>query len=140
MHIMMQSSTVITRSKLSRYYIQQWDYSSRTWITIETHNRHPILRPNRWAMGCLLCENFRQNVPCYNGAALYLNFVAIIGWQYVAQYDYFRFNGNDWAYEYWLTRAFGENWCKENRTGCIFCCIRPDSKFHGANMEPSWGR
>ena len=49
-----QSSAVITRSNIVRYCInnhRNWGrISIRCWI----HNRHPIARPGRRAMGCLL--------------------------------------------------------------------------------------
>ena len=49
-----QSSAVITRSNIVRYYInnyRNWDrISIRCWI----HKRHPIVRPNGRAMECLL--------------------------------------------------------------------------------------
>ena len=50
-----------------RYYINNY----RTWAKISIrywiHKRHPIHRPNGWAMGCLLWENW----PRYNGTTLY---------------------------------------------------------------------
>ena len=42
----LQSNVVITRSNLSLYCIQHCDYSSKACIRLETHNRHPIPRPN----------------------------------------------------------------------------------------------
>ena len=36
-----------------------------------THKRHPIPRPHGRAMGCLLCKNFGENWPRYNGTVLY---------------------------------------------------------------------
>ena len=41
-----QSSAVITRSILSRYYSRYCDDGSRTYITIQTHNTHAIPRPH----------------------------------------------------------------------------------------------
>ena len=49
-------SVVIMRSNLSQYYTQHCDYSSRKWIRLETHNRHPIAHPNGWAMGCFFVK------------------------------------------------------------------------------------
>ena len=61
-----QLSAVITQSNLSGYYTKYCDqfitilnaalwYSSRTWIRLETHNRHPIPR-----LGCLLWRYWRK--------------------------------------------------------------------------------
>ena len=46
-----QSGAIITRSNLSRYFTQHCNYSSRTWIGLETHNRHTIPRPSGRARG-----------------------------------------------------------------------------------------
>ena len=51
---MIQLSAVNIQSNLSWYYHQHCDDSSRTYNRLQTHNRHPIPRPHRWAMGCLL--------------------------------------------------------------------------------------
>ena len=56
LHIQIQSSAVITRSNLSRFYTQR----CRTWLRLENHNRHPIPRPNGRAMECLLSGNWRK--------------------------------------------------------------------------------
>ena len=59
-----QSSAVITRSSMIRYYMNDCRSSGRISITCWFHKRHPIHRPNGWAMGCLLwilliLHNFR---------------------------------------------------------------------------------
>ena len=50
----LQSSAVITRSNLSRYYIRHCDNGGRKWIRFWNHKSHPIPRPNGRAMGHLL--------------------------------------------------------------------------------------
>ena len=49
-----QSSAVITRFNIVRYYINKYRNWSRIWIRRWIHKRHPIPRPNGRAMGCLL--------------------------------------------------------------------------------------
>ena len=55
-----QSNAVITRSILSRYYTRHWDDSNSTRTRLETHNKHPIARPNGRVMGCLLWVYWRK--------------------------------------------------------------------------------
>ena len=62
-----QSSAVITRSNIVRYYINNYRTCARISISYWIHKRHPIHRPNGWAMRCLLWENW----PRYNGTTLY---------------------------------------------------------------------
>ena len=47
-------SAVITRSNIVRYYINDYRNWDRTLISCWIHKRHPIPRPKRRAMGCLL--------------------------------------------------------------------------------------
>ena len=49
-----QSSAVITRSNIVRYYINNYRNWSRMSIRCRIHKRHHITRPNGRAMGCLL--------------------------------------------------------------------------------------
>ena len=49
-----QSRTVITRSSIVRYYINNYRNWGRISIRCWIHKRHPIPRPNGQAMGCLL--------------------------------------------------------------------------------------
>ena len=65
-----QSSAVITRSNLSRYYIRHCDSSGRNWIRYLNHSRHPIPRPHERAMGVYF-EDLGENWARYNGTALY---------------------------------------------------------------------
>ena len=43
---LIQSSVVITRSNLSRYYTRYCDDSNSKITWLQTHNRHPIARPH----------------------------------------------------------------------------------------------
>ena len=52
--IVILSGAVITRSNISRYYIQHRNDNIRTQIRQWTHKRHSMPRPNGRAMGCLL--------------------------------------------------------------------------------------
>ena len=65
-----QWSAVIRRSILSRFYTRHCNNSSRTWIRLETQNRHPLPRPNGRAMG-VCCEDIRENGTRYIDTALY---------------------------------------------------------------------
>ena len=56
-----QSSAVITRSNLSRYYTRQGNNGGRNWIRYQNHNRHSIPRPHGRAMGCLLWGFWRKS-------------------------------------------------------------------------------
>ena len=58
--LLIQSSVVITRCNLSRYYLRHSDYRSRTSIKLRTHNRHTIPRPHGRAMRCLLWAFWRK--------------------------------------------------------------------------------
>ena len=60
-----QSSAVVTRSNLSRYYIRHCDDSGRKWIRFQNHNRHPISRPQGRAMG-VYCQIVRiwEKIDC----------------------------------------------------------------------------
>ena len=49
-----QSSAVITRSHIKRYYMNDYRNCCRISIRYWIHKRHPIPRPNWRAMGCLL--------------------------------------------------------------------------------------
>ena len=49
-----QSSAVITRSNIVRYYMNDYRNGGRISIRCWIHKRHPIPRPNGWAIGCLL--------------------------------------------------------------------------------------
>ena len=49
-----QSSAVITRSNIVRYYFGDYRNWSRTSIRCWDHKTHPIPRPNGRAMGCIL--------------------------------------------------------------------------------------
>ena len=57
----MQSSAVIARSNIVRYYVNGYrNWSSRISIGWWIRKRHPIPRPNGWAMRCL-CEYLWKN-------------------------------------------------------------------------------
>ena len=45
-----------------------------TWIRFQTHKRHPIPRPHRRAMGCLLWDLWRR-LTMFNGTHSILNYV-----------------------------------------------------------------
>ena len=66
---LIQSSVVITRSNLSRYYTRYCDdsNSNRTWL--QTHNRHPIARPHYGLSIIRILEIIKLR---YNGMALNL--------------------------------------------------------------------
>ena len=66
-----QSSVVITRSNIVKYYIHNYRTWSRISIRCWIHKRHPIPRPNGRAMGCF-CGYLWENWPRYNGTRLYL--------------------------------------------------------------------
>ena len=66
-----QSSAVMTRCNIVRYYINDYRDWCRKSVRCWIHNRHPKLRPNRWAVGCF-CEYLWQNLTRYNGTAMYL--------------------------------------------------------------------
>ena len=58
-------------SNLSRFYAHHCTDSSRTWVKIETHNRHPILDLTG-ELWCVCCEEIGENWPRYNGTGLYV--------------------------------------------------------------------
>ena len=66
-----QSSAVIMRSNILIYYINNERNWGRISIRCRTHKRHPIPRPNAWAVG-VLCEYLWENWARYNGTALYV--------------------------------------------------------------------
>ena len=53
-HMYIQWSAVITRSRFSRQYILHCDNSGRKWMSYWNHNRNPISLPPGRAMGYLL--------------------------------------------------------------------------------------
>ena len=55
-----ESSVVITRSNIVRYYINNYMNCGRISIICRINKRHPISRPNGPAMGCLLCIVVRK--------------------------------------------------------------------------------
>ena len=55
-----ESSVVITRSNIVRYYINNYMNCGRISIICRINKRHPISRPNGPAMGCLLCIFVRK--------------------------------------------------------------------------------
>ena len=55
-----QSSSVVTRSNLSRYHIWNCDNSGRKWIRVQNHNRHPIPGPHGRSMGCKLWGSWEK--------------------------------------------------------------------------------
>ena len=68
-----QCGAVIARSNITycMHHCRNWGrISNRIWI----HKIHPIPRPNRRAMGCIL-QFFLENWPRYNGTALYMYMV-----------------------------------------------------------------
>ena len=74
-----QSSAVITRSNIVRYYMNNYKnwgrISSRCWI----YKRHPIPRPNGRAMGCILWVYFvRKNDRVIT--ALHCIFISVFSW------------------------------------------------------------
>ena len=82
----LQSSTVVTRSNLSRYYIRHCNNIGRKWIIFKDHDRHPIPRPNgRAELWDVYCEEFGENWPRFNGTALYF---AIL-WSYECAIIYY---------------------------------------------------
>ena len=50
----LHSSALLTRFNSPRYDTKHCNGSCRTWIRLETHNRHPLPRPNAKAMEWLL--------------------------------------------------------------------------------------
>ena len=75
----LQSSAVITRSNVVRYYINNYRNRGRISIRCWIHKRHSIPRPNGRAMCCLLWI-FVRNWPRYNGTALYLAYRGRYNW------------------------------------------------------------
>ena len=65
-----QSSAVITRSKIIRYCINNCRNWGRISIRCQIHKRHPIPRPNGRAF--VFCEYLWENWPRYNGIAQYM--------------------------------------------------------------------
>ena len=70
--ILLQSSAVIARSNLSRYYIRPYDNSVRKWIKYQNHNKTPYLALTGELWG-VYCEEFGEKWPRYNGTALYFH-------------------------------------------------------------------
>ena len=66
-----QSSAFITRSNITRYYINHYQNGSRISMICCIHNRHPIPRPNGRAMVCF-CEYFGESWRRHNGTGLYI--------------------------------------------------------------------
>ena len=65
-----QSSTVIKRSNIVKYYINNYINWGRISIICWIHKRRTIPRPNRRAMECLL-RMFLGNWPHFNSTALH---------------------------------------------------------------------
>ena len=78
-YLWVQSIAVITHSNLSRYNIRRCDDSKRTKIRLQTHNRHPILRPDGQAMECLLREFWRKLIALQRHCTVYTR-KTIDGW------------------------------------------------------------
>ena len=66
-HLLKQSSAVITPYNLSRYYIRHGENSGRKWIRYLNHNTHPT-----GEMWDVYCGDCRANRPRFNGTALYV--------------------------------------------------------------------
>ena len=63
--IMVSSKTYFRGNGISHQWITQYcNHSSRTWMRLETHNRHPIPRPNGRATGCILWGNWKKKTDC----------------------------------------------------------------------------
>ena len=58
--VVIQSSAVITRSIIRTHYTNVYRNRGRISIRFWIHERHPIHRPNGWAMGCLLLISVRK--------------------------------------------------------------------------------
>ena len=67
----LQSSAVITRSNIVRYYIDNYRNCGRVSITCWMHKDTPYLALTGELWG-VFCEYLRENWPRYNGTALYL--------------------------------------------------------------------
>ena len=76
---LIQSSAVITRSNIVRYYTKNYGNSGRISIKCWIHKIHPIPRPNVRAMG-VFCEYLWENWPRYNSIALYVAKLLLLKW------------------------------------------------------------
>ena len=70
--IYIQSSAVITRSNISRFYTQRCTESCRRRIRLENHNRNPAYLALMGELWGVCCEEIGENWPRYNGTALYM--------------------------------------------------------------------
>ena len=69
--VIVQWSAVITRSNIVRYYINNYRNWGRISIRCWTLKRHAIPRPHERVIG-VFCEYLWENLPHYNGTALYV--------------------------------------------------------------------
>ena len=69
--VIVQWSAVITRFNIVRYYINNYRNWGRISIRCWTLKRHAIPRPHERVIG-VFCEYLWENLPHYNGTALYV--------------------------------------------------------------------
>ena len=113
-YIYKQSSAVITRSNIVRYYIDNYKswvgISIRCWI----HKYHPIPRPKGWAMGCF-CDYSWEKWPRYNGTTLYVNIgAAAVGFAHI----WFI-----WPNVKVVLKWQSPNWLYQNYVQMIYCIL-----------------
>ena len=68
----LQSSAVITRFNLSRYYIRHYDNGDKKLIRFLESQQIPHISPSRGSYGVSVVRIFRENWSCFKGTALYM--------------------------------------------------------------------
>ena len=72
-----QSSAIITRSNLSRYYTRHCDYSKKRKSNFKLKTATPYLALTGELWG-VYYENFEENWPRYNGTVLYCVWLCLV--------------------------------------------------------------